>query len=248
MVGGPLLELAKIGRAPASVVSAAQLELLKVVETSHHDASYLKSVFTANRQKNSQNLTMPLHFRRTTAARTRGPRSAVRRAALMLGLVVCGSVVHSRVATAQESALTLGEIAPGAMVTTLDGHEADLSTYLAEKKPVVFEFWATWCPLCKSLEPAMSAARQKYDGKVIFVSVGVPQNQTPEKQREYAKAHGLGGELVFDRDSKAIAAYKANHTSYMVVVDSARKVVYVGSGAEQDVDAAISKAFPMKEK
>jgi thiol-disulfide isomerase/thioredoxin len=162
----------------------------------------------------------------------------------MLGLAIGGSVVHSRTASAQESALMLGATAPGAAVVTLDGRDTDLSMYFADKKPVVFEFWATWCPLCKTLEPAMSAARQKYDGKVIFVSVGVPQNQTPEKQRDYA--NGLGGELVFDRDSKAIAAFKANHTSYMVVVDSNRKVVYVGSGAEQDVDAAISKAFPMK--
>ena len=92
----------------------------------------------------------------------------------------------------------------------------------------------------------MAAARHKYDGKVIFVSVGVPQNQSPEKQSAYAKEHGIMGELVFDRDSKAIAAYKANHTSYMVVIDSARKVVYTGSGTEQDVDAAIAKALPMK--
>jgi thiol-disulfide isomerase/thioredoxin len=164
----------------------------------------------------------------------------------MLGLAIGGLAAHSRTASAQESALMLGATAPGAAVVTLDGRDSDLSMYFADKKPVVFEFWATWCPLCKALEPAMTAARQKYDGKVIFVSVGVPQNQTPEKQRDYAKAHGVGGELVFDRDSKAIAAFKANHTSYMVVVDSNRKVVYVGSGAEQDVDAAISKAFPMK--
>jgi hypothetical protein len=73
----------------------------------------------------------------------------------------------------------------------------------------------------------------------------VPQNQSPEKQREYAMAHDIGGELVFDRDSKAIAAYKANHTSYTVVVDAAGRVVYTGSGDDQDIDAAISKAFHM---
>jgi cytochrome oxidase Cu insertion factor (SCO1/SenC/PrrC family) len=90
----------------------------------------------------------------------------------------------------------------------------------------------------------MAEARKKYEGRVTFVSVGVPQNQTPEKQREYANAHSIGGEFVFDRDGKAIAAYKANHTSYLVVVDAAGKVVYTGSGGDQSIENAIAKAFP----
>jgi thiol-disulfide isomerase/thioredoxin len=147
---------------------------------------------------------------------------------------------------AQESALTNGMMAPGAMVETLDGKPVDIASYLSAKKPVVLEFWATWCPLCKALEPAMAAAHAKYEGRVTFVSVGVPANQSPEKQRDYVAAHKLGGEFVFDRDSKAIGAYKANHTSYMVVVDATGHVVYTGSGAEQDVDAAVMKAFAME--
>jgi len=170
-------------------------------------------------------------------------RGLVRKTVFTLGLAACATIVQTRSASAQESGLMLGAMAPDAMVMSLDGQQADLSKYFADKKPVVLEFWATWCPLCKALEPAMAAARKKYDGKVTFVSVGVPQNQTAEKQRDYAKEHQIGGELVFDRDSKAIAAYKVNHTSYMVVIDSDRKVVYTGSGTEQDVDAAISKAF-----
>ena len=166
------------------------------------------------------------------------------RTALMLALGSCGGMLHARVAAAQESALMLGSDAPSAAVVTLDGQAANLSKFLAEKKPVVIEFWATWCPLCKQLEPAMAEARKKYEGRVTFVSVGVPQNQTPEKQREYASAHNIGGELVFDRDGKAIAAYKANHTSYLVVVDGAGKVVYTGSGGDQSIENAIAKAFP----
>ena len=43
--------------------------------------------------------------------------------------------------------------APGAKVATLDGKETDLANYIG-KMPVVMEFWATWCPNCKELEPA----------------------------------------------------------------------------------------------
>jgi thiol-disulfide isomerase/thioredoxin len=136
----------------------------------------------------------------------------------------------------------VGAKAPGAAVQTLDGQTADLAKYVG-KGPVVLEFWATWCPLCKQLEPGLEAARSKYAGRVTFVSVGVNNNQTAEKQKTYATEKHIGGEFVFDADGKAVAAYKAPHTSYLVVIDAGGKVVYTGVGGGQDVEAAVSKAF-----
>jgi thiol-disulfide isomerase/thioredoxin len=121
-----------------------------------------------------------------------------------------------------------GAIAPGAGVRTLDGKAADLSQYIG-KTPVVLEFWATWCPLCKKLEPAMQAAREKYAKQVTFVSVGVKDNQTADKQMAFANEMHIGT-FVFDRDGKAVAAYKVPHTSYIVVIDKMGKVVYTGVG------------------
>ena len=135
----------------------------------------------------------------------------------------------------------LASAAPGASVVTLDGKQVDLSTYIG-KKPVVLEFWATWCPLCKQLESQMQEAREVFGDKVTFVSVGVRDNQSPEKQRMYAEMRHLGGEFVFDKDGKAVAAYKVPHTSYLVVIDADGKVVYTGVGAEQNVKGAIARA------
>jgi thiol-disulfide isomerase/thioredoxin len=159
-------------------------------------------------------------------------------------LVSAAAVLAPRSARAQEAGIMLAASAPGAVVETLDGRQVDLGTYL-HGKPAVLEFWATWCPLCKQMEPAMEAARMKYAGRVTFVSVGVKDNQTAEKQKAYAESKHIGGEFVFDRDGKAVAAYKVPHTSYLVVVDAMGKVVYTGVGPEQDVDAAVAKALPM---
>jgi thiol-disulfide isomerase/thioredoxin len=145
-------------------------------------------------------------------------------------------------AHAQEAGIKLNAIAPGAAVETLDGKQVDLGAYL-RRTPVVLEFWATWCPLCKELEPQLQAAREKYAGRVTFVSVGVKDNQTPDKQKAYAESHHLGGEFVFDRDGKAVAASQAPHTSYLVVIDADGKVVYTGVGVKQNVDDAVAKAL-----
>jgi thiol-disulfide isomerase/thioredoxin len=157
-----------------------------------------------------------------------------------LSFVLTAAYAHG--AFAQEGGIAVGTMAPAAAVQTLDGKAADLSQYIG-KTPVVLEFWATWCPLCKKLEPAMQAAREKYAGRVTFVSVGVKDNQTAEKQMAYVKEMRMAGSFVFDRDGKAVAAYQAPHTSYIVVIDKGGKVVYTGVGPEQNVDVAVGKAL-----
>ena len=133
---------------------------------------------------------------------------------------------------------------PRAAVEMLDGMKTDLSRYYGEK-PVVLEFWATWCPLCKKLEPQLEAARKKYAGKVTFVGVGVSANQTPNAQRDFVMKGHMSGEYVFDRDDAAQKAFAAPHTSYIVVISKEKKVVYTGVGPEQDIDAAVRKAMMM---
>jgi thiol-disulfide isomerase/thioredoxin len=157
---------------------------------------------------------------------------------------VAAIVAGAPAARAQEGGIMVGATAPSAKVVMLDGMAADLSRFYGDK-PVVLEFWATWCPLCKSLEPAMQAAREKHAGTVVFVSVGVPNNQTAMRQKEYREKQKLGGEFVFDQDGAAVKAFAVPHTSYVVVIDKHRKVVYTGVGEKQDIEAAIQKATGM---
>lgn len=144
---------------------------------------------------------------------------------------------------AQVGGIPLGAQAPSAMVETLDGQAIDLASYIDKGKPVVLEFWATWCPLCRRLEPTMAAARSKFGEQVTFVSVGVSGNQTPERQRAHAEANKMTGEFVFDRHDNAQKAFTALHTSYVVVLDAKGIVVYTGMGDTQDIDAAVRKGL-----
>jgi thiol-disulfide isomerase/thioredoxin len=143
---------------------------------------------------------------------------------------------------AQESGIPVGNVAPNAKLETLDGKAADLAQFIG-KGPVVMEFWATWCPNCKELEPALLAAQKKYSGKVQFVGVAVSVNESPELVRRYVDKHGLAGAQFYDRKGTAIDAYGAPATSFVVVVNKAGKVVYTGLGGTQDLDAAIRKAL-----
>ena len=141
---------------------------------------------------------------------------------------------------AQDIGLPLGTAAPSATVEDLDGKPVDLRGY-AGKQPVVLEFWATWCPLCKALEPALKAAHARWGGAVRFAAVGVGVNETPASIRRHLAQHPLPFPVFFDATGAAVRAYQAPTTSYIVILDRTGKVSYTGAGAEQDLAPAIAR-------
>ena len=147
------------------------------------------------------------------------------------------------VGRAQELGLPIGTAAPSAVVQTLDGKPTDLARYVG-KTPVLIEFWASWCPSCKALEPQLQRIARTHGAKVKLLGVAVSVNQTPQRARLYAQKYKLPMELLWDAQGKATEAYDAPATSYVVVLDRAGKVVYTGQGADQDLEAAVRKALP----
>jgi len=170
------------------------------------------------------------------------PARLITRFAFAAVLTTSMAPVRSAAAQIQmwDVGLKVGAEAPAAIVERLDGSTVNIADFYGGQ-PVVLEFWATWCPLCKKLEPSLQAAREKYHGKVTFVSVGVPANQTPAKQKAYVEDKKLTGVFTFDRSGAAMKAFAVPHTSYIVVVGTDRRVVYTGVGDDQDVDGVLSK-------
>lgn len=150
--------------------------------------------------------------------------------------------VGPRAARAQDLGITLGTHAPAAAVTTLAGARANLSQYVG-KGPVLVEFWATWCPNCKELEPTMDRAAAKYGSRVRFVRVAVNVNEKPALVKAYVAKYKLPGDHFYDTDGAATDAYDVPATSYVVLLDRAGNVAYTGLGGKQDLDAAIQKVL-----
>jgi thiol-disulfide isomerase/thioredoxin len=143
---------------------------------------------------------------------------------------------------AQDSGIPVGTKAPAAVLETLDGRPANLGAWIG-KEPVFIEFWATWCPNCKQLEPQLVQLQKQYAGKVRFVGVSVSVNQSPELVKRYVAAHALQGEQLYDRKGFSTDAYDVPATSYVVVVNAKGTVVYTGLGGKQNLAAALAKAF-----
>jgi thioredoxin 1 len=44
-------------------------------------------------------------------------------------------------------------------------------------RPVLVDFWATWCKPCQMIAPVLDELAQEYDGKVDFLKLDVDHNQ-----------------------------------------------------------------------
>jgi cytochrome c biogenesis protein CcmG, thiol:disulfide interchange protein DsbE len=181
----------------------------------------------------------------------RRQRAAIRGLAVVFAVALAAGAARRAVSqapsetpsqTAIPAPLAVGEPAPGAPVRTVGGAHTDLGVYLGAR-PVVMEFWGRWCPNCRALEPKLEAARRAYGSRVAFVTVAVSVDETPAEVAAYAKAHGFLSGVVYDETGAAVDAYGAPGTSYVVIIDRSRRIVYTGAGADQDIVAAIKRAM-----
>lgn len=89
-------------------------------------------------------------------------------------------------------------IAPDFTLNQLNGAPLALSAF--KGKPVLINFWATWCPPCRSELPALETAYQKYQDKVAFIAVDVKED--PTTVAAMVQELGLSFPIVLDSDGQ----------------------------------------------
>ncbi|HZA92522.1 MAG TPA: TlpA disulfide reductase family protein [Gemmatimonadales bacterium] len=162
------------------------------------------------------------------------------RGKLTLALFCAGSITIAGNIRAQESGIAVGSAAPAVSVRDLDGNTVDLGQYIG-KKPMLLEFWATWCELCEELLPRIRAAKAAYGSAVEFIGINVTVNQTPARVQRYLQEHQPPFRTLYDDEGASTRAYQVPATSYVVIVDRAGKVAYTGSGGIQDLDTPLRR-------
>jgi cytochrome c biogenesis protein CcmG/thiol:disulfide interchange protein DsbE len=141
-------------------------------------------------------------------------------------------------ALAQDEAIAVGETPATPTLETLDGEPVDLAEIVGEK-PVLVEFWATWCVICRALEPRIRAAHEAYGDRVEFLVVAVGVAQDPARVKQHLARRPMPGRILWDGRGRAARAFRAPGTGFIVILDEGGTVAYTGTGTDQDLAGAL---------
>lgn len=97
------------------------------------------------------------------------------------------------------------------MVQDIDGNNVRLSDFYG--KPIVLNFWASWCPPCKSEMPEFNQTSKDLNGEVVFLMINQTDGnrETIEKASNYVDSQGFTFPVYYD--TKLEAAYLYNVTA-----------------------------------
>jgi thiol-disulfide isomerase/thioredoxin len=141
-----------------------------------------------------------------------------------------------------DAGIPVGSKAPAVTINDLVGKPVDLGAMYG-KKPVLLEFWATWCSICRALLPELDKVQTAYGDQVELLGVNVTVNDSKPRIRRYLEEHHPPFRVLFDDRGVGARAFDVPATSFIVVVDRAGRVVYTGSGEDQDLVAAVRRAL-----
>ncbi len=162
--------------------------------------------------------------------------------------ILVGAVLS--IAVSAHAALNVGDKAPELKVATwVKGAPVEIG----KGKPVVVEFWATWCGPCKSSIPHLTEMAKKFAGKVDFVGVSIFESKPEDyktKVPAFVKSMGdkMGYSVATDSANSHMgnAWFKATGEGGIpaaIVVDGSGKVAWIGhpmDGLDQALDDLVA--------
>ena len=110
------------------------------------------------------------------------------------------------------------KLAPDFTVYDLEGNEVHLSDYFG--KPIIVNFWASWCGPCKMEMPDFDAAYATYKDDIIFLMVNMTDGsrETVEVASAFITDSGYSFPVYYDTDYSAAITYSVSSlpTSYFL--------------------------------
>ena len=173
---------------------------------------------------------------------TRGLKVAGQLGALALVLGLLGLLIW-KIASDDAPVASVGQPVPHFDLPTLSGDErVAVADYVG--KPMVINFWATWCVPCRTEAPLLERAAKRYVDRVVFIGVDVRDFNGDAKN--FVEKHGLTYLIAYDGPAKLWEPWGITGLPETFFVDRNGTIIDHKVGEitdEADLDEAIRKTL-----
>jgi cytochrome c biogenesis protein CcmG/thiol:disulfide interchange protein DsbE len=137
-------------------------------------------------------------------------------------------------------ALRVGDRAPDFSLADLDGRPVRLANYAG--RPVLLNFWASWCTPCVEEFPLLDAALTEHADAGLAV-VGIVYRDRSEAARDFAEQLGADWPLVMDPGETVARAYGVYGPPESWLIDSDGRVFgrQIGPYTADELDAELDR-------
>lgn len=117
--------------------------------------------------------------------------------------------------------------------TVTDGGGNRVSPADLSGKPVILNFWATWCPPCRSELPAFDKLYRQYGKEVSFMMIDLTDGyrETVEGVKKFISENGYTFLVYYDTEGSAAEAYNVSSIPFTVAVGRNGNIVGTHLGA-----------------
>jgi thiol-disulfide isomerase/thioredoxin len=117
---------------------------------------------------------------------------------------------------------------PSVMVQTMDGKKVDTKTFSNNGKPIIVNFWATWCAPCKR---ELSTIADKYETwqeetGVKLIAISIDDARSMARVAPYVNGQDWDYEIYLDPNGDLKRALNVNNVPHTFLLNGNGEIVY----------------------
>jgi cytochrome c biogenesis protein CcmG, thiol:disulfide interchange protein DsbE len=102
----------------------------------------------------------------------------------------------------------------------LQGRQVSLKQFRG--KPVMLDFWATWCGPCRMTMPLTEKLRKEYQGSLTVLAINLQESE--EDVRQYVQQEDVKSLVLLDKEGAAAEAYGIETIPALILIDKSGKI------------------------
>lgn len=157
-------------------------------------------------------------------------------AVLLVGGFAIGNSLFSK-----SVVLTKGDTPPAFRLAGLDNQVHELKDY--EGKPLIVNFWGTFCPPCRNEMPALQNQYEKWKGQGLQL-IGINLSEDRLTAESFIRQVGVNFPILMDKDKRTEKAYglKQYPTTYFISSNGKiQEVVIGGLLTEEEIEVRVER-------